>query len=238
MSTKMQELLWKAHCYKRKKLLIYGLKTGLIRPYDDELIEKLRNVYYGGLPASIILLSNCMSNGHCYDRALLMSRAFLDSEDDVKLLYATIDSLKLNPQYITESPLYADHCICERITKDGKHLIYDTSDGFIFDKRLYWLMENPKVRKINNKESIKKFIDEDEDKDFGYMENGKYAAHLIFPMLEMSFGRPTEMYSFEGIELLQREIDHYKKLINYNDVVNETNDELNRLSRKKVISKF
>ena len=76
MATKLQKMKWDLHQKKYRFLLLYGLSHGLILPYDDELINKLRNVYYGGIPASIILLSNGMSNGHCYDRALLMSRAF------------------------------------------------------------------------------------------------------------------------------------------------------------------
>ena len=87
----------------------------MITPYDGHLIKKLRKVYYGGIPASVILISDGMTNGHCYDRALLMSRAFLDDEDSVKLIYADIDSLKLNPKFISDSPLYADHCIVERM---------------------------------------------------------------------------------------------------------------------------
>ena len=87
MIKKMQILKWKLHQYEVKKLLLFGLKNGYIAPYDDDLIEKLRWIYDGGIPASILLLSNSMSNGHCYDRALLMARAFLEEEDDVKLLY-------------------------------------------------------------------------------------------------------------------------------------------------------
>lgn len=224
---------WDLHSYKQKVLLIWGLKNGLITPYDDQLIEKLRKVYYGGIPASVILLSDGMTNGHCYDRALLMSRAFLDDEDDVKLLYADIDSLKLNPKFISDSPLYADHCIVERITKDGKHLIYDTSAGFVYDKKLYWLMEHPKVRKINNKESIIKFINEDEDFHPEDVERDKYIAPLVLPMIEKTFGRPNEMYSLLGIELLQREIEHYKKTINYDGVVEEISQDMKRLGIRK-----
>ena len=76
MATKLDKLKFDLHQKKYKMLLIYGLSKGLIFPYDDELIERLRNVYYGGVPASIILLSNGLSNGYCYDRALLMARAF------------------------------------------------------------------------------------------------------------------------------------------------------------------
>ena len=233
MATRIQKMKWDLHSYKQKVLLIWGLKNGLITPYDDQLIEKLRTVYYGGIPASVILLSDGMTNGHCYDRALLMSRAFLDDEDDVQLLYADIDSLKLNPKFISDSPLYADHCIVERITKDGKHLIYDTSAGFVYDKKLYWLMEHPKVRKVNNKESIIKFINEDEDFHQEDVERDKYIAPLVLPMIEKTFGRPNEMYSLLGIELLQREIEHYKKTINYDDVVDEISQDMKRLGIRK-----
>ena len=233
MNTRLQKLKWDLHSYKKKRLLIYGLKNGLIKPYDDQLIEKLRKVYYGGIPASVILLSDGMTNGHCYDRALLMSRAFLDSEDDVQLLYADIDSLKLNPKFISDSPLYADHCIVERITRDGKHLIYDTSAGFVYDKKMYWLMEHPKVRKVNNKESIIKFINEDEDFHPEDVERDKYIAPLVLPMIEKTFGRPNEMYSLLGIELLQREIEYYKKTINYDGVVEEISQDMKRLGIRK-----
>lgn len=233
MATKIQKMKWELHSYKQKQLLIWGLKNGLIKPYDDDLIEKLRTIYYGGVPASVILLSNGMTNGHCYDRALLMSRAFLENEEDVQLLYATIDSLKLNPEFICDEPLYADHCIVERITKNGKHLIYDTSAGFIYDKKLYWIMEHPKIRKINNKESIKKFIENDEEPYSEDIERDKYIAPLILPMIEMTYGRPTEMYSQLGIELLQREIEHYKKVIDYDTVVDEIDQDMKRLGLKK-----
>ena len=233
MITRIQKMKWDLHSYKQKVLLIWGLKNGLITPYDDQLIEKLRKVYYGGIPASVILLSDGMTNGHCYDRALLMSRAFLDDEDDVRLLYADIDSLKLNPKFISDSPLYADHCIVERITKDGKHLIYDTSAGFVYDKKLYWLMEHPKVRKVNNKESIIKFINEDEEIHPEDVERDKYITPLVLTMIEKTFGRPNEMYSFLGIELLQREIEHYKQTINYDGVVEEISQDMKRLGIRK-----
>ena len=229
MATKLQKMKWNLHQKKHRMLLLYGLSKGLILPYDDELIEKLRKVYYGGIPASVILLSNAMTNGHCYDRALLMSRAFLDEEDDVKLLYASIDSLKLNPSFIRKDPMYADHCIVERTSKDGKKWIYDTSCGFVFDKDLYWLMERPKVRHSNSKDSIRRFIEEDEDFHPEDVDRDKYASPLILPMIEMTYGRPTEMYTMSGIELLQREIAHYKQVIDYDGVCREIDEDMKRL---------
>lgn len=233
MTTKLQKMKWNLHNYKSKQLLIWGLKNGYITPYNDKLIEKLRSIYYGGIPASIILLSNDMSNGHCDDRALLMSRAFLDEEGDVQLVYASIDSLRLNPQFVDHNDsLYADHCIVERVTKDGQHLIYDTSAGFVYDKKLYWLIEHSKVRKINSKNSIIEFVESDEYYHPEDIERDKYASSLILPMIEISYGRPTEMYSHLGIELLQREIEHFKKVINYDDVCQEIDEDMRRLGLK------
>lgn len=229
VATKLQKMKWDLHEKKYKMLLIWGLKNGFIAPYDDELIEKLRKVYYGGIPASIILLSNGMTNGHCYDRALLMSRAFLDDEGDVRLLYASIDSLRFKASCAGKDPSYADHCIVERTTADGRKLIYDTSCGFVYDKELYWLMERPKVRHSNGKEQIREFIEVEEDWYPEDIDRDKYASALILPMIEMTFGRPTEMYTLDGIELLQREIEHYKKVIDYDGVCQEIDEDMKRM---------
>lgn len=234
MTLKLQEIKWNLHNYKSRLLLFWGLKNGYIAPYDDKFIKKLRNIYIGGIPASILLLSDGMSNGFCYDRALLMSRAFLDDEDDVQLVYASIDSLKLNPKFVDkDDPLYADHCFVERITKDGKHLIYDTSSGLVYDKKLYWLMEHPRIREINKKSSLIEFVKSDEYYHPEDIERDKYASPLILPMIEMTYGRPTEMYSQLDINLLQREIEHFKKVINYDGVCKEIDDDMKRVRLKR-----
>lgn len=56
MATRLQEIRWDIWKNKNKQMLLWGLKNGHIFPYDDELIMKLRDIYYGGIPASIILL--------------------------------------------------------------------------------------------------------------------------------------------------------------------------------------
>lgn len=191
---------------KGKKLLIDGIEKGLISLYDDELIGKLRNIYYGGVLASVILLSDAMRNGYCYYRAFLLAQAFLDETDDINLIYATLDSLKFNPEYLCDDPLYVDHCIVLQTTKDGRCLIYDTSTGIVYDKEMYWLIENPKIRKIDNKESIRKFLLEEERINPSCIKIDKYIARVILPM---------QMYSAKEIGLLQREIEHYKQETGY-----------------------
>ena len=52
---------------------------------------------------------------------------------------------------------------------------------------------------------------------------------LIYPFIEMTYGRPTEMYTMSGIELLQREIAHYKQVIDYDGVCREIDEDMKRL---------
>jgi len=59
----------------------------------------LRNIYYGGLPASILLLHSDMSNGKCYDRAPLLAYAL---DCDYEVVYANINNIKLNPLYVDD----------------------------------------------------------------------------------------------------------------------------------------
>ena len=233
MEEKLQKVKWDLHNYKNKRLLIWGLKHGYIAPYNDELIERLRNIYYGGIPASILLLSDCLSNGFCYDGALLMSQAFLDDNWDVQLLYASVDDLRLNPQLIDDDPLYADHCIVEVTSKGGKHYIIDTSEGFVYDKKIYWLMQHPRIRTINSKDSIIKFVEAEDNYHSKDIENDKYILPLILPMIERTYNRPNEMYSMLGIELLQREIEHFKEITNYEEICQEIDIDMKKKRLKK-----
>ena len=58
--TQLDKLRWKLYKLKRRIILTYGFKTGLIHPYDKETINNLSNIYLGGIPASLIILSHCL----------------------------------------------------------------------------------------------------------------------------------------------------------------------------------
>lgn len=195
-------------------MLIYGLENGLIELYNDELIYKLRDIYYSFLPASIILLSNALSNGRCYDSALLMSQAFLDDEGDVKLVYASIESLRLNPKYISDNELDSDHCFVEYTDINGKSYIYDASEGLVYDKNLYWKIEKPIVRKVNDKNSIINYLNDD---FMCGVKLDKRMANMCLSFIENTYNNKREIYTIGDNNLLKREIEHYKSRINLND---------------------
>lgn len=226
MATEQEELRWKLYNKKSDLLYKYGVRHNLISTYDDKLLDKLRHVYYGGLPASIILLHNNLSNGFCYDRGPLITLGF-DEDDDFKVVDADVDSLRLNPKYIDEtregkqSERYANHCFAERILKDGRTLVYDTSLGLVFDKKLYYRLENPKITKINDKETTLEFLYYDSQRDSN-IETDKYTLPFLLPTIERNLEPIQLLYS----EQLKEEIELFKKEINYESICEEVQNEI------------
>lgn len=118
----IEDLEWNVYLKKKKSLIEYGIKTMLIQSYSDDVIGKLRNIYCDGIPASIILLSNFLCSGFCYDMAMLITLAF--SNSNFKIIDANIDGITLNPKYKSK---YKDrnktnHRFVERINEDGIHM--------------------------------------------------------------------------------------------------------------------
>lgn len=236
MATKDELLEWEQHKKNYNKLFDYGVKHGLIHSYDNQLIENLRHIYYGGLPASILLLHGRLSNGHCYDRGTLITLGFGD--DDFQVVDADIDSLKLNPKYIDEyrhnkcSEHYSNHCFAERTMADGKVWVYDTSVGLVFEKSLYYKMQNPKITKINNRLTTLKFLYYDFQQNSD-IERDKYALPLILPNIEACM-LPTQPFY---LEQLKHEIEILKREIGYDSVCKEIEEDMKRKGFKNVWNK-
>jgi len=182
-----------------------------MKPYSEELIEKLRNVWYDGIPASVLLLCRSLSDGHCYDRAILMSTAFLDEPGDVSMVYAAVADLKFNPHYIRKGS-NPEHCYVDRITEDGKHFIYDTSMGFVYKRWIYRLIYHPKIRLVKEKTKIAEFVEKEGvfKNEAKYMDS-HFILHLVIPSIEANYGKHSEMYAACGI--LQREVELFKKIM-------------------------
>ena len=143
---------WNIHQKKEKFLMIKAAYKGYIKLYDEELLNRLRNIYYGGLPASILLLHRGICNGKCYDRATLLAYAL---NNDYDVVYANINNIKLNPLYVDDykkDSTTAEHCYVIEKDNNGLDWVYDTSSGFIIEKNLYYKIEKPKERMRNSKE--------------------------------------------------------------------------------------
>lgn len=180
--------------------------------YEEELIQQLREIDDMGIPGSILLLSNRCSNGHCYERALLLSEAFLRMGEDVKLISAEINALRLNPAYKKEKEKnedYAIHYFVERNIRNVPY-IYDTSKGKSFEKTKYWLIEQPRRVQIQEKEDLEEWIQKDLKKG---LECSKEYYLKWLQGLEHTYLDYRERYAFDDCRLLQREAEYFKNKV-------------------------
>lgn len=224
MAISLEKMRWQLYLKKQRMLLNYGIKMGLVRKYDDDLLERLRHVYYGGLPATILLLHRGLSNGYCYDRGTLVTLGF--GEDDFCVVDADVDSLRLNPVYIEQcrngelGEEYGDHCFAERTDKDGIVWVYDTSMGLAIEKSLYYKMERPKVRVVRDRKSTLSFLYEDFLRDSD-IRRDKYVLPLTLPFIESNMVPTQPLY----LEQLKREIEMLKQEVDYEGICREIDDE-------------
>lgn len=158
-----------------------------------------------------------MSNGKCYDRAPLLAYAL---DCDYEVVYANINNIKLNPLYVDDckkDPSRAEHVFVEAKDENNIVWVYDTSNGFIIKKDLYYKIEKPVVRQKNSKENTIKFMEQ--ELTDSNIEKDKYMSSLMIPMLEHSLKPVNIMYENQ----LRIELELFKQKINYENLDRKIN---------------
>ena len=217
---------WKKHNF----LMKLGIKHKMIGGYSDTYLEKLRDVYYGGIPASIILLDPARCRGKCYDRAVLAATGLQDM--DYRVVHADIDGIRNNKHTMAEvkywqdkgeqiSEHYANHCYLE-FDEGGLTWVLDTTDGLIYEKHLYQLIHRPKVNCVRTKEETLAFPDYIDIVEAD-MNRDKYIVPTLLPIIEAEI----EKYSMYK-EQARREIELFKKKIDYDALCAEIEDDKRR----------
>lgn len=120
-----------------------ALEEGKVLPYEEELVVRLRELNYRGLPLSIILFSREYCRGECYLMSMNISRAM----DPFTLVHGDVNFIRENGEYPNHS----------WVEKDG--FVYDTTDGFKWDKELYYSLFQPKVREVYDEISVRDYDD-------------------------------------------------------------------------------
>ena len=218
MANIIDNLKWKQFLLKEHKLMLTGAYRGKVCMYDEELINNLNNVYYGGIPASVIILTDELCNGYCYDRAVLLATGF-NKDDNFRIVRGAVDAIALNPSYKDrkkDDPLYSDHCVVEKTDADGKIWIYDPSLCIKFEKKLYYKLENFKERHISSKEDTINYC-EYQDIINTDINMAKESAPLLIPIIEPIVLHSKSIYREKAIELLNQ----YKEKIGYEDMIAE-----------------
>ncbi len=207
---------WKRH----NRIVKLGFRLGLIRAYGDGFLERLRDTYYGGIPASILLLNPKSCKGKCYDRALLACFAFKDM--DYRVVHANIDTIRYNKTTVKEvnsclaqglkvSETYPNHCFVE-VRIGSLVWVFDTTDGLIYEKHIYYLINRPDITRINSKEETMEFV-EYVDIANADLERDKWVLPNILPVIEQQI-EADSTYK----EKARREIQIFKEFINFDQL--------------------
>ena len=106
---------------KSNQSLFQLFQLGLIEPYEDELIVRLRDKYYEGLPISVILNSRYCCNSWCHHMALQLTRGM----DYFRIVRGNVNCYQVDGT-----------CNHSWIEKDG--WVYDTTFGFKWKRDIYY----------------------------------------------------------------------------------------------------
>lgn len=222
MATCVEKIKWELFKIKREIMFHYGIKHNKIFAYDEEMLSKLRDYYFGALPLSVLFLFQTTVDGFCYYRAPFVVYAFLDN--DFYYVSGDADSIKLNPEYIDQhkqgilGELYGEHAVIVRKIDEDLELVYDVSLGLIFEKEFYYKMDNFKPRFTRNKEETIERANL-ECSDGSNFDQNKYDLPLILPLFENA-QVVQEFYTdalANEIKLLKEKSDYDKLIKNYQE---------------------
>ena len=106
--------------------------------------------YCNGIPVSVLLSCPQACLGNCETFSMLFTLGL--GKSNFNLVYATINDLSLNPNNQGSNCI---HCFIEFNDTNNNQWVYDISTGLKYDKKLYYLIEEPVIYKVHNRDTIK-----------------------------------------------------------------------------------
>jgi len=198
---------------KQQLLLYFGYMFGLVKPFDDELYERLSYVTFSCIPASIQIkyLRPTCPPGQCYERSWIITMAF----DECYLVRGDLADYKAFFGEEQGGHGWVEH--------DG--WVYDPTTLLKYNKNLYYMLHNPNPRNIikHTKEEVFK------NPDYQKCISGQISKSSLFTILlliqgiaeksnDESFINEVAKYlkdlGYDNIWQLQQEVNE-----NFNDLV-------------------
>lgn len=166
------------------------IEKGKIVPYEKELIENLRDKYYDGIPLSVVLSSSVCCRTWCHHMAFQLSRG---------LDYYTIVRGNINIYPIDDEPNHS------WVEKDG--WVYDTTDGFKWEKQLYYDLFDAKPIEMYNENNYHNFWFYQKEMKHQHKCEDQTTLVLILELIELlELEKPTFHSGY-----LQGEIDFQRE---------------------------
>lgn len=117
------------------------LNNDVVLPYEQELIDNVRNLTYIALPVSVSLLSLPVRNGNCYSMSILLTKGM----NGYKLVHGNVNTWEPG----VDCPNHS------WVEKDG--YVYDTTWGCKFEKDFYYEKYEVEVVQVYDEVSVKDY---------------------------------------------------------------------------------
>lgn len=194
----LNEIKQKTDFVKKILLTKEGILMGKIKPYDEALIDELRDVYYNGLPCSLMLLC---SSVHCSNRHLIIAQGL---KGNYKLIRANVESKKFYKDDNTVLNI-SDHYFIEQVDENGVTWVYDSAIFGIVEKNLYYTIEKPEILEEYDAPATDELC---KDSKFSGAETTDYSINVLLSIIDtVANNEDDDVYK----EMLQKEVQIFKE---------------------------
>lgn len=193
---------------KRLEIFNKAYKMGLIQPFDQEVLTKLRRLYYSCIPGILYLFGEPTDFETISNKARLLTYVFENEEYD--LVHADIDSIK-NIKFFEYNHKHLDYNSYLEVKKGNKVWIYDTFSMLKFDKGIYDELEHPSIRKRVPKMYIVSHPGREEDDFYSFKDEFLLAGIIRKYELELKKNPFKNM--------LKQELSRFKQEVKYDEII-------------------
>lgn len=175
-----------------------------IASYEKELIDRLRDFSYEGIPLSVVVLCFSICNRNCYPTSIYLTLGM----DHFKLVHGDVNIYPKNLEYPNHS----------WVEKDG--FVYDPTDGYKWEKELYYHVFEPVVVKEYDEESVQNYSFYQETiQRLGKNDFDKDSVALILQYLELLEAEIPTVNHYFLLEEIEKSRSRYQITRRYSDQV-------------------
>ncbi|MCI6265570.1 MAG: hypothetical protein MR598_01825 [Erysipelotrichaceae bacterium] len=175
-----------------------------IASYEKELIDRLRDFSYEGIPLSVVVLCFSICNRNCYPTSIYLTLGM----DHFKLVHGDVNIYPKNLEYPNHS----------WVEKDG--FVYDPTDGYKWEKVLYYHVFEPVVVKEYDEESVQNYSFYQETiQRLGKNDFDKDSVALILQYLELLEAEIPTVNHYFLLEEIEKSRSRYQITRRYSDQV-------------------
>lgn len=211
-----------SHNREKMKIFQEAYQQGLIQSFDEEVLNRLRHVYYGCLSGLLYLYVTPTSFLNIGNKLEILTHVF--SDIDYRVVHGEIESTRkiMFAKYGVE---HLDFNSWIEVKQDDKVWVYDTFSMLKIERGTYYKLEDPLIRKIIKKSTIEAHPARYED-DFSMIRDEWMLVGFI-PKIEQSLVNNPHR------DMLEIELAKFKCEVDYDDVVSDFSSEKKIFQRKR-----